>query len=339
MNRRDYYEVLCISKDATDNEIKKAYRKLAIKYHPDRQSSKSDKEKKEAEENFKEATEAYEVLSDKDKRARYDQFGFTEANENQTNSFYNDFFFKRRNPFDSFFHSGNQENETNKHIRVTIDLEQAIFGCVADIKVTRKILCKHCNGTGSSDKREHVCTECRGTGIKYIRKGFLEMTSVCTRCNGKGKTYITPCKECEGLGYKIEAKTVTLKIPEGSITGKIITIPKMGDEGKNGFNDLIIEVSVCQSRKFVYEDHRILSKVRIPLGNAILGKNINVDIHNGRIVELKIPKGCQNEQELTLTSIGGHTIYCIADIQIPASNSNILDLNNFISDKTELENY
>lgn len=351
--KRDYYEVLGVSKNATEDDIKKAYRKLAIKFHPDRQSGKSDKEKKEAEEKFKEATEAYEVLSNKDKRAKYDQFGFAgvgdQSNADYSNVFHDfgDIFgdlFGGGGPFDSFFgggfsrYSSTRRENNDKNIQVQINLEQALFGCTADIRVNRTSLCKDCNGTGSSDGKMHTCPTCNGTGMKTQRNGFFQMSTTCPQCHGSGKSYSSPCKKCHGIGSLDEQKVVTIKIPEGSVKGKTITIPHMGNEGKSGFGDLIIDLLVSESEKFKYINNKFYCKVKVPLGNAILGKNINVNVHN-KNVKLSIPKGCKNGSEYYLTSTGGARIYCIVDIDIPTVSSTTIDLNKYVSLNTELENF
>lgn len=344
--KRDYYEVLGVSKSASEDEIKKAYRKLAIKWHPDRNPGD-----KEAEDKFKEATEAYEVLSDKEKRAKYDQLGFAGVGD-QSNADYSSVFngfedIFGSGGFDSIFGSffnrrrGSQDasSSTDKNVSIKIDLEQALFGATVDLKVSRNVLCKKCNGTGSSDGKEHVCLECNGTGMKNVRKGFFSMSSTCPRCNGTGKSFSSPCKECNGRGYKQETKTVTLKIPEGTVAGKTVTIPKMGDEGRDGFGDLIVNIVVFQSKKFVFEDHRVLTRVKIPLGNAILGRDLEVEVHKGKTAKLSVPSGCQNGQELVLTSVGGHTIYCIADIEIPKTRATTLDLKKWTSTKARIEDF
>lgn len=360
MAKRDYYEVLDVPKDASEDEIKKAYRKLAIKFHPDRQNGKSDKEKKEAEEKFKEATEAYEVLSNKDKRAKYDQFGFAgvgdQSNADYSNVFHDfgdifgDFFGGHGfngfgTPFGDFFgtrSNKNQKEDLDKYVRVQIDLEQALFGCKVDIKVPRKILCKKCNGTGSSDGKESTCSVCHGSGMKTMRQGFMMMSQTCPNCHGTGKVITSPCKDCHGQGYTIENKVVTITIPENSLDGKNITIPRMGDEGKSGVGNLIIELVVFESKKFKYENGQVFCKVKIGLGNAILGKNITLTLH-GVNYTLHIPKTCQNGTKVPLIdpSIGikdKKNIKAIIDIAIPVWNSiDKMDLNQFVYNKAELE--
>lgn len=344
--KRDYYEVLGVSKSASEDEIKRAYRKLAVKWHPDRNPGS-----KEAEEKFKEATEAYEVLSDKEKRAKYDQLGFAGVDGQQSadwsgafsgfedifgggfGNVFNEFFNRRRDT-----QSGGN-GTADKHVGIRVDLEQALFGATVDLKVSRNVLCKKCNGTGSADGQEHSCPDCNGTGMKNVRKGFFSMSSTCPRCNGTGKSYSMPCRECNGRGSKLETKTVTLKIPEGTITGKTVAIPKMGDEGKNGFGDLLVDIVVMQSKKFALEGNRVLTRVKIPLGNAILGRDLEVDVYKGRTAKLSVPSGCQNGQELVLTSVGGRTVYCIADIEIPKTRATTLDLEKWTSTKSQIENF
>lgn len=352
MAKRDYYDVLGVSKNATDDEIKKKYRSLAIKYHPDRQNGKSDKEKKEAEEKFKEATEAYEVLSNKDKRAKYDQFGFAgvgdQSNADYSNVFH-DFgdifgdFFGEENPFSSFFgrHTKRSAQASNdKNIRVQIDLEQAIFGCSADIKVVRNRYCKKCNGTGSSDGKDHTCPICNGSGMQTSGNGFFRMSQTCSRCHGTGKSFSTPCSNCNGLGYTEEKKVVTIKIPKGSVNGKSIVIPKMGDEDKNGnIGNLNISLVISESSKFKYSNGQVYCKVNIPLGNAIMGKDIYVHTHKDEKVKLSIPRGCSNGKQLLLTTINGMQINCIINVEIPITYNKTIDLTQYVKSDVWLEDF
>lgn len=352
MAKRDYYEVLGVSKNATEDEIKRNYRKIALQNHPDRQNGKSDKEKKEAEEKFKEATEAYEVLSDKDKRAKYDQFGFAgvgdQSNADYSNVFH-DFgdifgdFFGGESPFSSFFgghtrQTSSSSENNNKNIRIQIDLEQALFGCSADIKVNRSRICKKCNGTGSADGKSHACSMCNGTGMKTQGNGFFRMSSTCPQCHGTGKSYSTPCSECNGQGYSIEHKVVTIKIPEGSVNGKNIVIPKMGDEGKNGFGNLNISLLISESSKYKYSNGKVYCRVKIPLGNAMMGKDIDIWVHNKKH-KLSVPRGCSNGKELLLTTIKGIQLICVVDVDIPITYAKTIKLDEFTKVDTGLEDF
>lgn len=360
--KRDYYDVLGVSKTATDDEIKKAYRKLAILYHPDRQQGKSDKEKKEAEEKFKEASEAYEILSDKDKRANYDKFGFDGVDNSFTQSgnfshafhdfsdIFSDFgdFFSGfgGSGFSSFFNSNSQSNKSenlDKHLQVKIDLEQALFGCKVDVRVRRKIYCKKCNGTGSSDGKDHTCPICNGSGMKTTRNGFMMMQTTCPQCHGSGKSFISPCRECGGQGYKLENKVVTITIPENSLSGKSIVIPKMGDEGKNKTGDLLVDLMIYESPYFRLDPKTniVYCKATVGLGNAIQGIQCDLKMHN-RTFTLRLPKHCENGTKvpIVLPEFRLSNVRAIINVDIPVYNSSSpMDLNKFVWKEAKQEKF
>lgn len=359
LNKRDYYEVLGVSKNATDDEIKKKYRAYALKYHPDRQQGKSDKEKKEAEAKFKEATEAYEILSDKTKRKNYDTYGFDGVDTsftqsgNYTHAFHDfadifgnfssmfDFGGFGGSSFDSFFGgTGSRKSQENldRHALIQITVEQALFGCKVDIHVKRNVLCKTCKGTGSKDGKEKTCSTCKGTGVQTKRTGIMIMQSTCPDCNGTGKIISVPCSNCNGAGKVLETKKVTITIPEGSVNGRSIVIPKLGDEGKKGFGDLIIDLEIYQTGKFRFNNGQFECSIDIDLGTAVLGRDVNVMIHNKNLT-LKIPKGTQSGSKIKLSNVAGHNLYCIVNVKIPTSTSKILDLGNLITKSASLKNF
>lgn len=358
MAKRDYYEVLGISKNATDEEIKKAYRKLAIKYHPDKNPGN-----KEAETNFREATEAYEVLSDKDKRKNYDQFGFDATNSNfNPNDFskaFHDFsdifgtsnfgdffsssfssgfgdFFNQSNKTKNFFREG---KELDKRVILQIDLEQAFFGIKKEIKIQRNVLCKVCNGTGAEGGKESTCRDCLGTGMKTVRQGFMTIQTTCSTCHGTGKINVHPCKHCNGNGATVENKIVSLNIPAGTKTGKVITIPGLGDVGKNKTGNLIIEIQVFETNKFKFNLGKTYCKAKIGLGNALLGKNISIRVHD-KDFDVHIPKGCQNNQKVLVTTDGVNALYCVVDVEIPKDvKVKNVDISKYIKTSTVLEDF
>lgn len=363
MAKRDYYEVLGVSKNATDDEIKKKYRTLAIKYHPDRQTGKSEKEKKEAEAKFREATEAYEVLSDKEKRKNYDQFGFDAANNNfNPNDFskaFHDFsdifggagfgdffssgfgngfgdFFNKKSTAKNMFREG---RDLDKHVILQIDLEQAFFGIKKEIKVQRNVFCKACNGTGAEDGKETACRDCLGTGMRTTRQGFMTIQTTCPTCHGTGKINVHPCKHCNGNGATIENKIVNLTIPAGTKTGKTITIPSLGDVGSNRTGNLIIEIQVFETNQFKFNLGKTYCKAKIGLGNALLGKDISIKIHDKEF-SVHIPKGCQNGQKVLVTSDGVNALYCVVEVEIPkdVQDKNI-DISKYVKTNTTLEDF
>ena len=262
--KRDYYEVLGVAKGASEEEIKKAYKKLARKYHPD-----LNPDNKEAEERFKEVNEAYEVLSDADKKARYDQFGHAGVDPNfGGGGFSGDFDFGDLGDiFGSFFGGGfgGSARRANPNaprrgedIRtsLTIDFTEAAFGCQKDISVDRQEPCTVCGGSGCADgTTPETCPDCRGTGQVQMRRqtplGFMSTSAPCARCGGKGKIIRQPCKECRGLGSVRRRRTIQASVPAGIDHGQSISLQGQGHAGRNNgpSGDLLIRVfvrSICR---------------------------------------------------------------------------------------------
>ena len=261
--KRDYYEVLGVDKSASEDEIKRAYKKMARKYHPD-----LNPDNKEAEEKFKEVNEAYEVLSDSDKKARYDQFGFAGVDSNygagagggaygaggfdfgDLGDIFGSFFgggfgsAQRRNP------NAPQRGESIR-LSVTISFEEAAFGCEKEVSVDRYETCVVCHGSGCADGTSpEVCPDCHGSGQVQVRRqtpmGVFATTSPCGRCGGKGRIIKTPCTSCRGSGLERKRRTIQAKIPAGIDNGQTISIRGQGHAGKNGgpAGDLLITITV-----------------------------------------------------------------------------------------------
>ena len=258
--KRDYYEVLGVSKGASDDEIKKAYKKLARKYHPD-----LNPDNKEAEEKFKEANEAYEILSDREKRGRYDQFGHAGVDPNfgaGGGGFDGSFDFGDLGDiFGSFFgggFGGGRRSNPNapqrgESIRLSLILsfEEAAFGCEKAVTVERLEPCPSCQGSGCAEgTTPEVCPDCHGTGTVQVRRqtpmGVFATSSPCTRCGGKGKIIHQPCRECRGAGSVRKRKTIQASIPAGIDNGQTISIRGQGNAGKNGgpAGDLLVTITV-----------------------------------------------------------------------------------------------
>jgi len=257
---RDYYEVLGVAKTASESEIKKAYRKLAMKYHPDRNSDDPDAESK-----FKEASEAYSVLSDRDKRARYDQFGhaglnsqagFGSAEEifsNFADIFGGDF-------FSDFFGGGGggqrgsrARRGENLQYRLTIEFLEAVKGCKKEIKVPRMIHCGTCHGSGAAPgSRPTTCDMCNGTGSVFQQQMFLRIRSTCPKCNGAGKIITSPCKTCSGKGRVRKDDQVSVSIPAGVDVGNRLRVSGKGNEGEpgGGAGDLYVDINVKEHEFF-----------------------------------------------------------------------------------------
>ena len=323
-NKRDYYEVLGVEKGASAEEIKKAYRKAAMKYHPDRNPGN-----KEAEEKFKECGEAYEVLSDDDKRSRYDQFGFAGVDPNygagQGNPYGGGFggggfggFGDFGDIFSEFFGGGastrgaaqnapRRGENVMSHLELTF--EEAAFGCEKEVSSQRIENCATCSGSGSADGTVETCSQCRGTGSVRTTQNFMGMqmqsTTVCPRCNGKGKVIKTPCNTCKGKGKVRRTNKVKVKIPAGVDAGQSVRVRGEGCVGSNGGpnGDLLVEVYIKRHPIFTREDRDVLCEVPISFTQAALGATIQVPTLDGK-VEYEIPEGTQTGREFVLRDKG-----------------------------------
>lgn len=317
MSKRDYYEVLGIQKGAGDDEIKKAYRKLAIKYHPDKNPGDT-----KAEESFKEATEAYEVLSNPQKRQAYDQFGFAgvdgmNGGAHDYSSVFRDFsdiFGDFGGIFDSFFggsggsarggRSSGPARGTNLRYNLEVDFKDAVFGTKAEISYTRHVACSSCGGSGGSGRK--VCPTCGGTGQVRRNSGFFSIASSCPTCNGEGHAIENPCTSCGGTGLAKKQQKIKVTIPAGIDSGKRISIPGQGDAGPNGgmAGDLFVYVTVRPHKYFERDGNDLYCVVPISITQAALGTEIEVDTIDEKRVKIKIPSGVQNGKILRLKNRG-----------------------------------
>ena len=307
--KRDYYEVLGVAKGASDDEIKKAYKKLARKYHPD-----LNPDNKEAEEKFKEANEAYEILSDKEKRSRYDQFGHAGVDPNfgaGGGGFDGNFDFGDLGDiFGSFFGGGfgggRRANpnapQRGESIRLSLILsfEEAAFGCEKAVTVERLEPCASCQGSGCAEgTTPEVCPDCHGTGTVQVRRqtpmGVFATSSPCTRCGGKGKIIHQPCRECRGAGSVRQRRTIQASIPAGIDNGQTISIRGQGNAGKNGgpAGDLLITITVRPHELFRREGTSVLCEAPITFAQAVLGAELEIPTIDGK-VKYDIPEGTQS---------------------------------------------
>ena len=319
-NKRDYYEVLGISKGATEQEIKKAYRSLAKKYHPD-----VNKEP-DAEAKFKEINEAYEVLSDPQKKATYDQFGFAGMDGSQTGSGFSSAGFDDINDiFSSMFGGGfggfggfGQSRQASnaprkgqdRYMQMNVNFMDAIFGKNETINLSVDEQCSHCMGSGAYSSSDITsCPRCDGTGRVVTQQrtafGVFQSQSVCPECNGKGKKIKRVCPKCHGEGYEHKRVSVDLKIPAGIQTGQQLRVQGKGERGINGGpnGDLYIEVRVGQHQYFKREGKTIYITIPISNVDATLGCSVDVPTVYGD-VELNIPAGTQNGTQLRLKEKG-----------------------------------
>ncbi len=341
-DKRDYYEVLEISKNATDEEIKKAYRRLAKKYHPDLNKEP------DAADKFKEVQEAYEVLSDPQKRSNYDQFGFAGVDPQQAGGFggFSQSGFGDLNDiFDSFFGGGSSRSyRTNKNeprrgsdnlMRISIDFMEAINGVNKSIKLDFDDTCPDCLGSGARNKSDiKVCSTCGGTGQVYRTSqtmfGTMQTQSVCPDCGGSGKKIEHVCSQCKGKGYLKKKIEVDITIPAGIQSGQQLRVPGKGGRGTNGgeHGDLYVEVIVKDHPYFVREGKNILLSVPLSPADAALGCKIDVPTVYGD-VELNVPAGTQPNQKLRLKGKGVKDMrgglpgdqYVEINIEIPTSLS------------------
>ena len=309
--KRDYYEVLGVSRSASEDEIKKAYRKLAKKYHPDLNPGNA-----EAEQKFKEVNEAYEVLSDSNKKARYDQFGFAGVDPNYGAGAgggggfggFTDFDFGDLGDiFGSFFgggfggnsrssRSGPQRGESIR-VGVTVSFEEAAFGCEKEVTVDRVDQCPTCKGSGCEPgTTPEVCTQCGGSGQVQQRRqtpmGVFATTTTCPKCGGRGKIIHSPCKDCNGTGQQRKRKTIQVNIPAGIDNGQTISLRGQGNAGRNGgpAGDLLITVTVRPHQLFRREGNDVLCEAPITFTQAVLGGEMEIPTIDGK-VKYDIPEG------------------------------------------------
>ncbi|NLM00153.1 MAG: molecular chaperone DnaJ [Treponema sp.] len=308
MTKRDYYEVLGVQKGATKDDIKKGYRKLAIKYHPDKNPGD-----KEAEEKFKEATEAYEVLSDDNKRQLYDQYGFAGlegmgGTTDYSNVFrdFEDIFGDFGSVFGNFFGGGfgsnrsRSANSANQGASLRYDLEipfaDAVYGTKAEITFQHNEKCETCGGTGGTDgAKRKTCNTCQGAGQVRRSAGFFSVAQSCPTCNGTGSIIENPCRSCSGSGVESKKRTMKITIPAGVHDGKRITIPGQGDAGTNGgpSGDLIVFLHVTPHKFFERNGNDLYCAIPISVTQATLGADIQITLLDGRKIKIKVPAGTQ----------------------------------------------
>ena len=349
--KRDYYEVLGVSKTATDEEIKKAYRKLALKYHPDYNPGD-----KTAEEKFKEINEAHEVLSDPEKRKRYDQFGFAGVDPSYAASqggaggfggfggfgaggvdlgdIFGDIF---GSGFGGFGGGGSRANPNaprkgqDIRVRITLSFDEAVHGCKKNITITRQQTCTECNGTGAAPGTSpEVCPDCNGRGYTIQQQrtpfGVMQSQQPCTRCGGKGKLIKTPCKVCHGSGRVATKKTLEVNIPKGIDDDQSFALRGMGDAGSNGgpAGDVIVMVTVRPDELFQRDGYDVWVTIPITFSQAVLGDNITVPTIDGK-VEYTLPEGTQSGTTFRLrgkgiqylNGRGRGDMYVKCDVEIP----------------------
>ena len=318
---RDYYEVLGVARDASSEDIKKAYRRLSKELHPDKHQGD-----KQAEQKFKEVNEAYEVLSDASKRGRYDQFGVAGAGQGGGPGGFGGFDFSGfqgfqdgfdlSDLFGSFFGGSARgrreasERGANREIRIKIDLLEAVTGVRREIVLERSAACPECDGKGAAKGSDLIkCPECGGTGQTVSSSqsffGVIQHSQACARCGGSGKVPEKPCAACRGEGRKGMKDTVAVEVPAGIADGQTLRIAGYGDAGRRGTKagDLFVHLSVTEDPRFRREGDDIHSLVALAVTSAILGDEIDVETVHGNVT-LKIPAGTQPGQVFRLKGRG-----------------------------------
>jgi molecular chaperone DnaJ len=321
MAKRDFYEVLGVQKNASREEIKKAYRQLAIKHHPDRNP-----ENKDSEEKFKEATEAYEILADDRKRQAYDQYGFaglsgmgqpTAQDFSSIFQGFEDIFGDVSGIFDSFFGGGSTRRRSSgrgggqrgSDLRYDMEITflEAAFGAKKEVSYPRAERCEVCRGTGSDKgSGRKLCPTCGGSGQVRRNSGFFSIASTCPSCNGEGEIIEKPCPECRGAGTVRRTRTLTISIPAGIEDGKRLSVSGQGDAGINGSQDgdLYVFLRVQPHESFEREGRDIYCAVPISITQAALGADIVVPTLDEKTVRVTIPSGTQNGRILRLRGEG-----------------------------------
>ena len=305
MSKRDYYEVLGVARNASDDELKGAYRRLAMKYHPDRNP-----DSEESESHFKDAKEAYEVLSDPRKRAAFDQFGHAGV-ENQGGAGFGGAGF--RDIFDEVFGDmfGGRGGErvyrgADMRYDLTLTLEEAVAGTSSKIRVPSTSPCEDCSGTGATPGTSPAsCGTCNGQGQVRMQQGFFSIQQTCPRCRGTGKVITDPCKACRGEGRVQEYKTLSVKVPPGVDTGDRIRLTGEGQSGERGGppGDLYVEINVSEHPIFVRDGANLFCEVPISFVTASLGGELEVPTLAGK-VNLKIPAETQTDKLFRLRGKG-----------------------------------
>jgi molecular chaperone DnaJ len=314
MAKRDYYEILGVSRDASQDDIKKSYRRLAMKYHPDRNTDDA-----EAESKFKEAKEAYEVLKDQDKRSAYDRFGHeglrgaaggagggfsAEGFGDIFGDVFGDIFGGGRRGASQVFRGADLGYE------LKLDLERAVAGDTVTIDVPTQVVCDACNGSGAEEGSDPVkCTTCGGVGQVRMQQGFFSIQQTCPACKGSGTVISDPCHGCHGRGRVAKTKTLNVKVPAGVDDGDRIRLSGEGEAGRNGGppGDLYVEIRVTPHKIFERSGADLSCEIPISFATATLGGEVQLPTLDGN-VSLKIPGGTQSGKVFRLRGKGVSTV-------------------------------
>jgi molecular chaperone DnaJ len=310
MADKDFYEILGVQKNASDEEIKKSYRKLAMKYHPDR-----NKDDKESERKFKETAAAYEILKDPEKRSAYDQYGHDAFRQGGSGQGFGDFGGGFSDIFEEFFGGGfggssrqrGPQRGNDLRYNMSVSLQESFAGKKSQIRIPSYEGCDLCSATGSADKSgPSTCSTCGGQGKVRSTQGFFSIERPCPTCGGEGSSIKNPCLKCSGTGQVKKQKTISVTIPAGVDTGTRIRISGEGELGQKGAGngDLYIFVEVQKDKLFEREDENIFCQIPISITTAILGGEVEVPTIEGKKARLNIPAGTQSETQFRLKAKG-----------------------------------
>lgn len=299
----DYYEILGISNTADISQIKKAYRKLALKYHPDRNQGN-----KEAEEQFKLINEAYEVLSDEQKRQIYDRYGKDGLSGNFNGSFED---FDLSDLFSSFFGGGDfrrnrsssQKYALDLEIALNLDFNEAVFGCEKEIKYDFKISCQDCKATGAKDGKKSTCHYCGGRGQISHSQGFMSFVRTCSHCMGSGEAIKEKCPKCSGNGFNTAQNSITIQIPEGVDNGNRIRVAGKGNVFMGQTGDLFVRTIVKEDENFIRNGDDVYIEIPVFFTQAMLGETITIPTLRGSS-QLKLPVGTKDKSQFSLSGEG-----------------------------------
>jgi len=324
MSKKDYYEILNVGRDASQDDIKKAFKKIAFELHPDRNP-----ENEETAEKFKEANEAYQILSNDNKRAQYDSFGHISGEGFQTNLNFSNFGDLFGSLFEDVFSgSGRKRAQRGRDLKYDLELifEEAVFGINKEIEIPKNTICEQCRGNGAAPGGEITCGSCSGTGSMNYSQGFLTISRTCSNCNGSGSVITKPCKSCEGKGLVFENKKVSVKVPAGVETGSRLRIRGEGESGYYGgpAGDLYIELHVKEHEFFKRDSNNLFLEVPISFVQAALGTEIEIPTIEGK-TNFKFPPGTQPGQSFKLKGKGiadlhsgrKGDMYVVSQVEVP----------------------
>jgi molecular chaperone DnaJ len=331
--KRDFYEVLGLSREANDDDIRRAYRQLALKFHPDRNPND-----KTAESKFKEATEAYSVLNDKEKRAAYDRFGHAGIDGRQGFDFQGAGVSHFQDLFSDFF-GGNggfggggrgrqQARGSDVRVDATITLEEAISGTKHEVTVEGAAPCDDCKGSGAKPgTKPETCPQCGGAGQVGQQRGFIMFSSTCPRCRGRGQSIANPCAKCSGVGAVEKRRKVVVTLPAGIDSGQRLRVPGQGMPGPQGTpsGDLYVDVDIAPHPSFERQGYDLITKQKVSFSQAALGSELSVELPAGGAVTAKLPPGTQPGAVLSLQGKGiphldrhaRGSVHIVVDIEVP----------------------